>query len=596
MRAGQLISLAVQIVVAACTIGCGGGNAPAASAPVELGGTTASGTQAAAQVELGQPMNLYVSPGGDDSSGDGSAANPYKTIGRALQDVPTAVSEHYIINLAPGTYREEVGIGRRHFGTTLIGNFNKSAVELKGDPAAPDNYVISGANEGNPTVPLRDNVVVCSFANCILNGVSLQFGAEFGFLQQGGLSVIHACTFRHFKNPDAVAVDVRLNALAELRGDSIIDDASTGLQIENYGAVIGYGSYEDPLNTGFPPNNTLSLTRISGQVGIAVYEHGFYDVSNTTSISGTGSTGLSVWDYSTSDSETTVISGFTTSVSGGVFGRIEINRATFSHATTGVSLSYQSRMDFLCQAPVFDNVTTQYALSGNSWVSTPSGTMFDGSMAGTGPVDISAGGSNQNVTLNPSGTGSVVLNGLVGIGAASTGPKLMISGAGGSQTYLNVNDTSPSQDTLVKLDAAGDSNDSFFLKAQAQGSDKWWVKGDGSSFSTSLSAGINIVPYSPTPYFDLSLGNTQKITLTGDVTTSSVLNGEPGEYLFFLICQDANGGHRFTWPANFRGGMNIGGRDILVNAVVENPSTCSAQPFIFDGTEAYALSPGVPNM
>ncbi len=53
-----------------------------------------------------------------------------------------------------------------------------------------------------------------------------------------------------------------------------------------------------------------------------------------------------------------------------------------------------------------------------------------GSITGPGALTFAAGGSNQNVTLTPSGTGYSVLNGNVGIGTASPQNKLVVSNAG----------------------------------------------------------------------------------------------------------------------------------------------------------------------
>jgi hypothetical protein len=97
---------------------------------------------------------------------------------------------------------------------------------------------------------------------------------------------------------------------------------------------------------------------------------------------------------------------------------------------------------------------------------------------------------------------------------------------------------------------------------------------------------INTVTFSATPTFDASLGNTQKITLTGNVTSSTLSNATAGQSINFLICQDATGSRTFVWPTNVLGGMTIGA----------TLSKCSAQNFIFDGTNAYAVSAGVTNM
>jgi hypothetical protein len=102
---------------------------------------------------------------------------------------------------------------------------------------------------------------------------------------------------------------------------------------------------------------------------------------------------------------------------------------------------------------------------------------------------------------------------------------------------------------------------------------------------TKVTAAVNTVTFSATPTFNASLGNTQKITLTANVTSSTLSNATAGQTINFLICQDATGGRTFVWPTNVKGGMTIG----------STLSTCSAQDFIFDGTNAYAVSPGEAN-
>ncbi|WP_415061950.1 hypothetical protein [Bdellovibrio sp.] len=52
----------------------------------------------------------------------------------------------------------------------------------------------------------------------------------------------------------------------------------------------------------------------------------------------------------------------------------------------------------------------------------------NGSITGTGALAFTAGGANQNVTLNPSGTGYTILNGNVGIGTTTPGVALDVIG------------------------------------------------------------------------------------------------------------------------------------------------------------------------
>lgn len=75
----------------------------------------------------------------------------------------------------------------------------------------------------------------------------------------------------------------------------------------------------------------------------------------------------------------------------------------------------------------------------------------------------------------------------------------------------------------------------------------------------------------------------QKFTLSSDMTGPVLSNLSEGQQVTFFICQDARGGHKFTWPANIRGGMRAG--------VAANK--CSVQQFINQGGNLFALTAGI---
>ena len=89
-----------------------------------------------------------------------------------------------------------------------------------------------------------------------------------------------------------------------------------------------------------------------------------------------------------------------------------------------------------------------------------------------------------------------------------------------------------------------------------------------------------------TASFDAGLGNTFKLTLSANATSTTLSNAQPGQWLNFIICQPATGGpFTFAWPAGVHGGMTIG----------TTAGKCSVQSFVFDGAAAFATSPGVLN-
>ncbi|MFZ0640653.1 MAG: glycosyl hydrolase family 28-related protein [Candidatus Acidiferrales bacterium] len=87
--------------------------------------------------------------------------------------------------------------------------------------------------------------------------------------------------------------------------------------------------------------------------------------------------------------------------------------------------------------------------------------------------------------------------------------------------------------------------------------------------------------------FDAGLGNTFELTLTANVTSSTLVNLQPGQWLAFIVCQGGSGGPwTFAWPSNVFGGGVIG-------AVGGN---CSTQTFYVSGSNAWAVGPMMTNL
>lgn len=96
-----------------------------------------------------------------------------------------------------------------------------------------------------------------------------------------------------------------------------------------------------------------------------------------------------------------------------------------------------------------------------------------------------------------------------------------------------------------------------------------------------------LIPYSLSPTFNAAAGAKNRITfeiiLTGNVTSSTLVNVAAGQEVVFIIRQDATGGRTFSWPVQIAG---------LVGPVDPTPSTKSTQSFIVGGDGSlYPLSP-----
>jgi hypothetical protein len=92
---------------------------------------------------------------------------------------------------------------------------------------------------------------------------------------------------------------------------------------------------------------------------------------------------------------------------------------------------------------------------------------------------------------------------------------------------------------------------------------------------------LTTVAFSATPTFDASTAASFKLTLTGNVTSSTLSNAVAGEPISFELCQDATGGRTFVPPANV---LNMG-------TIVSTANACSTQEFWFDGSNAVSSGP-----
>jgi hypothetical protein len=322
-------------------------------------------------------------------------------------------------------------------------------------------------------------------------------------------------------------------------------------------------------------------------------------------------------------------------MSGGEFGRgIWINN---SYSGEGVYIKGPSNHLYL--VPNADNsspmlVGRNAANTANKWaIQNDGGSQFQTLAVGPDPSSFGTllqgyltSAENRAATLNP---GSGHVSGLAGVnqsnGAAdqvgvsglaaaehTAGTKIYVAGVDGEAFHENSGTVSllagvagaagmfGAGGTVTKMaslyawqnarDAGTVTNNyGLYVDPQTAGTNNYAIFTAGttpSQFGGAVISGLNVVTFSSTPTFDARVGNTQKITLTGNVTSSTLANATAGEQINFIICQDATGNRTFTWPSNVKGGMTIGA----------TASKCSAQNFIFDGSNAYALSPGVANM
>lgn len=154
------------------------------------------------------------------------------------------------------------------------------------------------------------------------------------------------------------------------------------------------------------------------------------------------------------------------------------------------------------------------------------------------------------------GTASINFNGL--------GAKTIVKATSGITTVLADNDIRSGQWVDLVYDGTNMQMQSALGNAGTGGS-----------------AGYTTVGFSATPTFTATSNTASSflITLTGNVTSSTLAGAATGQIITMNVCQDGTGAHTFVPPATV---LNMGTIDGTANA-------CSHQTFVFDGSNAQAL-------
>lgn len=132
-----------------------------------------------ADIGLSKHTTVYVSQAGSDALGDGTAANPYATITKALSTLPKNLNGYDArLSIDSGTYAEDIEIARFGNGNIVLTGESGAAVSIKslrvmyGATAVTENIELTiTGTYGNYGIAVTQANLIC-LAAVILNGAA----------------------------------------------------------------------------------------------------------------------------------------------------------------------------------------------------------------------------------------------------------------------------------------------------------------------------------------------------------------------------------------------------------------------------------------
>jgi hypothetical protein len=111
-----------------------------------------------------------------------------------------------------------------------------------------------------------------------------------------------------------------------------------------------------------------------------------------------------------------------------------------------------------------------------------------------------------------------------------------------------------------------------------------YVKCWGNSTGGVPVARVYVGTFSATPTIDASLGEAYQLTLTANVTSSTISNATTGQLLRVILVQDGTGSRTFAWPSNVK--WNGGGAAPTLQTAANSVDVFE---FYYNGTNWYQL-------
>ncbi|MBV5339335.1 MAG: tail fiber domain-containing protein [Deltaproteobacteria bacterium] len=286
----------------------------------------------------------------------------------------------------------------------------------------------------------------------------------------------------------------------------------TAININNLasGGVIGTAALTVDMGSFFSINQTTDGQTVTLpnptniKAGRIVYLNNSGSTSFTaySTVVPAGTTVTLTWNGSAWQAPTVAPASSAANITGGTAGAVAYQSGASTTGFTAAGTLGQVLTSNGTSPPTWSSNISGSAANVTGTVSTANGGTgsTDGSITGSGTLTFTAGGTNQNVTLTPTGTGYTLLGGNVGIGTTTPGNKLQI----GSTTY--------SGNSL----AMGNGTQNFAIDISASTIPTFFSDNNFSFMGSGGSGNVGIG--TTTPYTTLTVGSndaTAKITAGG---------------------------------------------------------------------------------
>lgn len=199
-------------------------------------------------------ITIYVSASGSDTSGTGASVTPYRTITKALSDVPRNMNgRNVLIYIASGTYPEDVVIKGYNDGViTLIGYY--------GDVAIIDSLEVNSSICEIRTLGL----IITAGGITVTNGASLIATGSISVSGSSrGLHVINCSSCRVYSQltvDGSSAAAVHASGASSIYLLSLAGSDNENAFIAEEGSVVAYGTTNiTAVTAGF-------ITRTGGRI------------------------------------------------------------------------------------------------------------------------------------------------------------------------------------------------------------------------------------------------------------------------------------------------------------------------------------------